>query len=146
MEQTMVTHVQPSILQPLRAPDRAEHASVAVSDLAAAVAACPTIALILTRLDELRDIVLAKTKSHYTVDEVAAMCGRTPYTVRRWVKEGRLPATRVGGTGPKGRLLVSREDVQRLITEGLGSRVQALDVEAHTPSRGGAAVHRPRGS
>jgi excisionase family DNA binding protein len=65
-------------------------------------------------------------KSHYTIDEVAALTGRAPYTVRAWIKRGMIAATRVRGTGPKGRLLVSHDELQRLIAAGRGQRVPAI--------------------
>ena len=55
---------------------------------------------------EIRDRLAGTTKSHYTVEEVAEMTGRAPYTVRTWIKAGRLQAERVDGSGPRGRLLI----------------------------------------
>ena len=44
-----------------------------------------------------------------TTNEVAAMCRVTPYTVRRWVTEGRLRAVTLG------QLRYHRADVDQLI-------------------------------
>ena len=33
---------------------------------------------------------------YYTVEEVAVLAGVTPYTVRRWLREGRLKGKRFG--------------------------------------------------
>lgn len=33
---------------------------------------------------------------YYTVEEVADLAGVTPYTVRRWLREGRLKGKRFG--------------------------------------------------
>src|SRR4051812_39784318 len=68
-----------------------------------------------TALDEVRRILIGRQKSHYTVEEVAELTGRKPYTVRTWISEGRVKAIRVEGTGPKGRLLIAHEEVQKLI-------------------------------
>ena len=44
-----------------------------------------------------------------TVAEVARVCGVTERTVRRWLREGRLPARRVGG-----RVRIATEAVREL--------------------------------
>jgi excisionase family DNA binding protein len=79
-------------------------------------------------LAAIRDVLSGRLKSHMTIDEVAESVGRTPYTVRRWISEGRIVATRVQGTGPRGRLLVSRSELDRLIHEGLGGSIAATAV------------------
>jgi excisionase family DNA binding protein len=73
---------------------------------------------ILVSVGDLRDLVTAKVKEFYVVEEVAALTGRSDYTVRRWIKEGRIIATRVDGTGPKGRLLIARSEVVKLVPLG----------------------------
>lgn len=39
----------------------------------------------------------ASTEDWLRVDEVSEITGFSPWTVRRWVHEGNLPAVRVGG-------------------------------------------------
>jgi excisionase family DNA binding protein len=78
---------------------------------------------VLAELELIRATLEARRKPHYTVDEVAELTGRTPYTVRRWISEERIQATRIEGTGPKGRLLIAREEVDALIAAGLGAQV-----------------------
>jgi excisionase family DNA binding protein len=73
---------------------------------------------VLAELRVIRELIEQTRKPILTVAEVARLVGRSEYTVRRWVGEGRLPATRVSGTGPAGRLLVRRDDVDRLIATG----------------------------
>lgn len=100
------------------------------------------LSLVLDLLHRLRDDVeQIKTKlegtqkSHYSVDEVARMTSRAAYTVRSWVKAGRIRAERVSGTGPKGRLLIPRDELAKLIRQGKGAGVPAAAVDAEV--RGG---------
>jgi excisionase family DNA binding protein len=80
-------------------------------------------------LEGLRAVLQGRRKSHYTVEEVAELTGRTPYTVRRWVTEKRIKAIRLSGTGPKGRLLIPREELDALISAGLGAEIPDAVVE-----------------
>ncbi len=77
----------------------------------------------MTALDEIRNRLAGSHKDWYTVAEVAHLTGRSDYTIRRWIKERRLEAVRVQDTGPRGRLLIARDQLQRLTAAGLGSRV-----------------------
>jgi excisionase family DNA binding protein len=79
-----------------------------------------------TVLDELRairDLLESKRKPTLTVDEVARLVGRDPYTVRTWIKRGRLRAIRVQGTGPRGRLLIERSEFDRLLQAGFAGEI-----------------------
>lgn len=78
-----------------------------------------------TTLAAMRDLLAGSTKSHLSVDEVAALVKRAPYTIRQWVREGRINAERVTGTGPKGRLLIPREELGKLILSGRGAGIAA---------------------
>lgn len=89
----------------------------------------PLIRGIYSALDDIRTQLGGLRKSHYTVEEVASATGRAPYTVRVWVKQGRIRAIRVPGTGPKGRLLVPREEFQKLVGSGLAGRAHAALVD-----------------
>jgi excisionase family DNA binding protein len=74
-------------------------------------------------VDDIRAQLAAKHKSHYTVEEIADMFGRSAFTIRRWIGTGRIKAIRVEGTGPKGRLLVPRDQLDVLIGEGMAAAV-----------------------
>jgi len=86
----------------------------------------PVLAEILDGLRDLRDLLAGVRKEWYTVEEVAELTGRSAYTVRRWAKAGLIQATRVSGTGPRGRLLVGHDEVRKLIAAGLGGDVPAV--------------------
>ncbi len=93
---------------------------------------------------ELRRRIEGQHKSHYTIEEVAALTGRAPYTVRSWVKDGLIAATRIQGTGPKGRLLVPHGEIQRLVAAGRGRRlspVAASDSAAPIPRSPDVRAH-----
>jgi len=83
----------------------------------------------LVRLEDLLQNLCQRKKDFYTVQEVGEAAGRTAYTVRRWVRDGLISATRIDGTGPHGRLLIARQELERLIASGLGESVPtaALD-------------------
>jgi excisionase family DNA binding protein len=83
----------------------------------------PVLGEILAQLRDIREQLSAKTKDYFTVEEVARATGRAAYTVRRWISEKRLHAIRLEDTGPRGRLLVPRDEFRRLIAAGLGSEV-----------------------
>ncbi len=74
-------------------------------------------------VDEIRDRLATTHKPFYTIDEFAAVVGRSAYTVRRWVSQGRIAAIRIDGTGPRGRLLVARSELDAVIESGLGGVV-----------------------
>lgn len=85
------------------------------------------VAAMIERVDRKIDGVVERlagaTKDFYTVDEVAELTGRAAYTVRSWIGDGRIRAERVSGTGPRGRLLIPRAELKKLIASGRGARV-----------------------
>jgi excisionase family DNA binding protein len=96
---------------------------------------------LLAAVEDVREILTATRKEYYTVGEVARLTGRTPYTVRRWLSEGRLPAIRVEGTGPRGRLLIPGSHLTRLLPQGLGGD---LPQTGTTSQAGGTGVQAKR--
>ncbi len=89
-----------------------------------------TLIDIASQLREVRDAIRAlgerlnsNAKPFLTVEEFAQLTGRAPYTVRNWIKERRIKATRVSGTGPRGRLLVARSELDRVLEAGRGAHV-----------------------
>jgi excisionase family DNA binding protein len=75
------------------------------------------------RLIDLAERLSKRTKNLFTVEEVADLTGRTPFTIRRWIKMGRLQAQRLREGGPKGRLLIPREELEHLISQGKGTNI-----------------------
>src|SRR5688572_27226788 len=85
--------------------------------------ACPHIAEVMQKLDEILEVVKRHHKEHFTVEEVAREVGRSAYTVRRWIKSHLIRHTRVPGTR---RLLIPRDELHRLLREGPGDGAPAM--------------------
>jgi hypothetical protein len=76
-----------------------------------------------TKVESLRSLLGQQRKENYTIGEFAQVVGRSPYTARRWVNEGKVAAIRVQGTGPRGRLLIPRRELDRVIESGRGQKI-----------------------
>jgi excisionase family DNA binding protein len=75
------------------------------------------------KLERLSELLACRRKEHYVVEEIAELTGRSCYTIRRWIKERKLGAIRVHDGGPRGRLLIPRGELERLIEGGRGGEV-----------------------
>lgn len=80
---------------------------------------------VLTELRQLRALFEGAHQPYYTVEEFARLTHRSAYTIRRWLKEGKIDAVRVDGTGPRGRLLIPHEQVGQLTAAGMGEDISA---------------------
>ena len=56
-----------------------------------------------------------KTKPFYTVQELAKHLGRSPYTIRRWIREGKIGAVKLNSGGPRDPYLIEHREVEELI-------------------------------
>lgn len=77
------------------------------------------------KIDSLYELLGHQRKGHYTVEELARLTGRSAYTIRRWISEGRLTAIRLAEGGPRGRLLIAHEELDRLVAAGKGGSIPA---------------------
>ena len=84
---------------------------------------CRHVAALEAKLDRLGELMAGRRKENLTVEEVAAMTGRSAFSVRRWIKEKKLRAIRIAEGGPRGRLLVPRAELDRLVATGKGSSI-----------------------
>lgn len=84
---------------------------------------CRHVAALEIKLDQLKALLSGHHKEYLTVEEVAALTGRAEFTVRRWIREGKLRAIRIAEGGPRGRLLISRAEIERIIATGKGGSV-----------------------
>jgi excisionase family DNA binding protein len=78
------------------------------------------------RLASIEERLRGSRRDYYRVEELATLVGRSEYSIRRWIKQGKLKATRLEGTGPRGFLLVPRDQVERLIRIGEVTDVPAI--------------------
>jgi excisionase family DNA binding protein len=62
-----------------------------------------------------------QSTQYYTVTEFAKLVKRSDYTVRRWIKLKKINAFKVKGSGPKGRWLIPRDQLARVLDSGLGA-------------------------
>ena len=83
--------------------------------------------LLCGKVDALARDLSGKVKSHLTVDEIAELTGRSPYTVRRWITTGVIEATRIDAGGPRGRLLIARSELDKLVDAGKGGSLRGID-------------------
>lgn len=84
------------------------------------------------KLDDVLQLLAGQRKDLYTIDEIAELTGRSAYTVRRWVTEGKLTATRVAAGGPRGRLLIARAELDKLVASGKGACIPECAVNTAT--------------
>jgi excisionase family DNA binding protein len=69
---------------------------------------------ILARLRALQGNSTLPNKDFYSVEEVAQYVHRSPYTVRKWILDGKMKAVRVAGSNSHGRKLIPHAELSRL--------------------------------
>ena len=84
---------------------------------------CQALAAVSRKPDQLHEFFAQQRKDNYVVEEVAKLTGRSEYTVRRWIGEGRIKAIRLAEGGPRGRLLIPRSELDRLVAAGMGGGI-----------------------
>lgn len=77
------------------------------------------------KVDAVHAVLGGQRKELLTVVEFADLVGRSSYTIRRWIAEGRVRAARVDGTGPRGRLLIPRSELDRVVQAGMAGNLPA---------------------
>jgi hypothetical protein len=83
------------------------------------------------RFDGIEAILKGRCKSHYTVDEVSKITGRSPYTVRtHWIGTGLLKANRV----QRGKYLVETRELERFMATSRGAPTRKSNPLATTKS------------
>jgi len=87
-----------------------------------AITALSEMAHRLLRIESALDRLLQQktVKEWYTTEEVAAIVGKAPFTVREWCRHGRVHAAkRDCGRGKAKEWIVSHDEVVRLQSKGL---------------------------
>lgn len=72
-------------------------------------------------------------KEWLTAEDIAARTGRKPFTVRRWNTKGIITGIRIEGSGPRGRLLFHRSELDKLMKAGLGGHPSPNMVPSDQP-------------
>ena len=90
---------------------------------------CGHLPTVLEKLDFLRELLAGHRKETFVVEEVAELTGRSEYTIRRWITEGKLKAVRIAEGGPRGRLLIPRGELDKLVARGRGSEIPATALD-----------------
>ncbi len=86
----------------------------------------------LDRMEQKLDALIAegnrRPEPHLSVREVAKIVGRSAPTICRWIRQGRLEATRVDGSGRRSNWLIHRDNLNTILARG--RRTNALSETA----------------
>jgi len=58
-----------------------------------------------------------KSKPYYTVKDLAKRLGRSPYTIRRWIRDGKIEAIKLNSGGPRDPYLIDCREVEELLED-----------------------------